>query len=149
MDIIPCVDLHVKRCDPNAKLPTKGSAHAAGFDLYSIEDVDIPPQERKLINTGITVVIPPGCYGRIAPKSGLALNFGIDTLAGVVDRDYRGQIKILLINTDKNKTFNVIKYNSVAQLILEKISENVNVVEISELDETSRGSGGFGSTGST
>jgi dUTP pyrophosphatase len=127
------------------KPPTKGSEFAAGYDLYCNEKGRIGIGRRQLISTGICVAIPPGHYGRIAPRSGLAVKMGIDVSAGVVDEDYRGEIKILLVNNGM-ETFVFLKGDRIAQLIIEKISTPpVEVVE--ELPDSKRGEGGFGSTG--
>lgn len=83
---------------PNATVPTRGSALAAGYDLYSSEDVVIPKRGRKIVQTGIHLAVPVGCYGRVAPRSGLAVKHGIDVGAGVVDADYRGLLGVLLFN---------------------------------------------------
>lgn len=125
--------------------PTKGTPQAAGYDLYSIEEGEIYPQERKMIDTGIQMQIPNGYYGRIAPRSGLALKNGMDVMAGVIDSDYRNNIKCILLNTDKN---NIYKYNigdKIAQIIIEK-HYDICFVDSDILDKTAR-SGGFGSTG--
>src|ERR1700752_841271 len=91
--------LEFKRLDPNAVLPTRGSVASAGLDLFSIEDITIEPKQRVLARTGLAVAIPVGCYGRIAPRSGLAMKTGLDVLSGVIDADYRGEIGCLLYNT--------------------------------------------------
>ena len=125
--------------------PAKGTPEAAGYDLYSIEEGEIPPQERKMLDTGIQMEIPKGYYGRIAPRSGLALKNGIDVMAGVIDSDYRNNIKCILLNTDKN---NIYKYNigdKIAQIIIEK-HYDICFVDSEMLEKTER-SGGFGSTG--
>ena len=87
-----------EKISPNATVPTKGSIGSAGYDLYSAYEYDIPSKETSLILTDIRLVIPNEMYGRIAPRSGLALKHSIDVLAGVVDSDYRGNICVLLIN---------------------------------------------------
>ncbi|CCE85200.1 Piso0_004782 [Millerozyma farinosa CBS 7064] len=132
----------------NAILPTKGSELAAGYDLYSSEDALIPAQGQGLVSTDISVVVPIGTYGRVAPRSGLAVKHGISTGAGVIDADYRGEVKIVLFNHSK-KDFEIKKGDRIAQLVLERIV-NASIKEIGaeELDQTTRGEGGFGSTGS-
>ncbi|GAC97482.1 deoxyuridine 5'-triphosphate nucleotidohydrolase [Pseudozyma hubeiensis SY62] len=131
---------------PLAKLPTRGSTHAAGYDLYSAEKVVLPSRGgRKVIQTGIHLAIPTGHYGRVAPRSGLASKHGIDTGAGVIDEDYRGLLGVLLFNFG-DEDFTVNEGDRIAQLIIEKIS-TPDVVEVDSLDETLRGAGGFGSTG--
>ena len=137
--------LKFKQLDPRAILPTRGSAAAAGLDLYSIEVVNLQSLERKLVRTGLAVAIPEGFYGRIAPRSGLATKNGIDVLAGVIDADYRGEIQCLLHNTG-NEPVELPAQVKVCQLIIEKIITPTPVL-VEELSDTTRGSGGFGSTG--
>jgi dUTP pyrophosphatase len=137
--------LSFKRLDPKAVLPTRGSAHAAGLDLCSIEDLTIEPQQRYLARTGLSVAIPNGHYGRIAPRSGLATKNGLDVLAGVIDADYRGEIRCLLYNTG-DQTITLPAQTKICQLIIEKII-TPEAVWADEINETDRGSGGFGSTG--
>jgi dUTP pyrophosphatase len=137
--------LKFKMLDPRATMPTRGSAAAAGLDLYSIEVVNLQSMERKLVRTGLAVAIPEGFYGRIAPRSGLATKNGIDVLAGVIDADYRGEIQCLLHNTGK-ETVELPAQAKVCQLIIEKIITPTPVL-VDDLTNTTRGSGGFGSTG--
>lgn len=137
--------LSFKRLDPRAVLPTRGSESAAGLDLYAIEEVLIPPGERCLARTGLAVDIPKGYYGRIAPRSGLATKNGLDTLAGVIDADYRGEIRCLLYNAG-TETIQLPAQSKICQLIVEKII-TPTAVWADEITETERGSGGFGSTG--
>ena len=125
--------------------PTRGTPDAAGYDLFSIEKGEILPQERKMIDIGIQMQIPQGYYGRIAPRSGLALKNGIDVMAGVIDSDYRNNIKCILLNTDKNKIYEYNIGDKIAQIIIEKHYE-INFIETNILEETHR-QGGFGSTG--
>ncbi|KAN0065640.1 Deoxyuridine 5'-triphosphate nucleotidohydrolase [Thecaphora frezii] len=130
---------------PHAKLPTRGSASAAGYDLYSSESVTIEKGKRKVVQTGISLAIPEGHYGRVAPRSGLASKHGIDVGAGVIDSDYRGLLGVLLFNFgDVDFTINV--GDRIAQLVIEQIS-TPPIEEVDNLDETVRGAGGFGSTG--
>ena len=91
--------LRFKQLDPKAVLPKRGSALAAGLDICSIEDVELKPKQRATVRTGLAVAIPPGFYGRVAPRSGLAAKQGLDVLAGVIDSDYRGEISCVLYNT--------------------------------------------------
>src|SRR5512138_2574050 len=88
-----------QRLDERAMLPTRGSTNSAGLDLYSIEELLIEPQRRVLVRTGLSVAIPEGFYGRVAPRSGLAVKHGLDVLAGVIDSDYRGELCCALLNT--------------------------------------------------
>jgi len=137
--------IYVKKLREDAYLPTRGSANAAGLDLYSVDEVIIPPGERALVKTGISVAVDHGTYFRIAPRSGLALKHGIDTMAGVVDSDYRGEICVILANLN-NSPFSVMKGDRIAQGIVEVI-QLADVVEVDDLDTTDRGANGFGSTG--
>lgn len=131
----------------DAKLPTRGSAKSAGLDLYSIEEVTLAFGERATVKTGLVVAIPVGFYGRIGPRSGLAIKHGIDTLAGIVDADYRGEILCALINLGQ-ETVTLKKGERIAQLIIEAII-TPEPIWAETLDETARGAGGFGSTGTS
>lgn len=131
---------------PAARLPTRGSRHAAGLDLYSIEDISIPPGQRASLRTGVAVAIPIGFYGRVAPRSGLAAAYGIDVMAGVIDSDYRGEIVCILINHGEAPA-HIEAGRRIAQLLIESII-TPQPEWADQLDETERGSGGFGSSGS-
>lgn len=137
--------LFVKRLSEYGYIPRRGSDGAAGYDLYAAEGVCIQPQHRGLVGTAISIKVPPGTYGRVAPRSGLSVKYEIDVGAGVVDEDYRGEVKVLLINHG-TKDFYVTKGDRIAQLVLERIV-NPEVKEVLSLDNTNRGEGGFGSTG--
>jgi len=140
------LQINIKKLSDNAIIPAKGSAFAAGYDLYAAEDAVVNCGTRKLIKTNISMEITPGYYGRIAPRSGLAYKNGIDVLAGVIDSDYRGDIGVILYNSDKNIDFIVKKGDRIAQIIFEACySATLNEAE--NLDNTLRQSGGFGSTG--
>jgi len=143
MEEIKC--LRFEKLDSEAVLPTRGSQFAAGLDLYSIAAVTLHPKERRLIRTGLAVAIPEGYYGRVAPRSGLAMQQGIDVLAGVIDADYRGEIGCLLYNAGE-ELIDLPAQTKICQLIIEKIITPV-AVWANGLSQTSRGSGGFGSTG--
>jgi dUTP pyrophosphatase len=118
----------------------------AGIDICAAEFATILPLSRKAISTGISVEIPGGYYGRIAPRSGLALKSGIDVMAGVVDSGYRGEIKVILYNTDNDRHFCIAPGDKIAQLIIEK-HYNFEFVEASKLTDSERGEKGFGSSG--
>ncbi|KAG2051356.1 dUTP pyrophosphatase [Suillus hirtellus] len=137
--------LLVKRLSDKAKIPTRGSNLAAGYDLYSAEKKVIPAHGKALVDTQLSIAVPAGTYGRVAPRSGLASKFMIDTGAGVIDADYRGVVFVLLFNLS-DKDFQVEEGDRIAQLIIERIY-TPDVMEVDNLDETSRGAGGFGSTG--
>ncbi|KAG9243919.1 dUTPase-like protein [Calycina marina] len=137
--------LLIKKLSDKARLPTRGSAFAAGYDLYAAKDTVVPSRGRVLVDTDISMAVPAGTYGRIAPRSGLASKHMIDTGAGVIDADYRGQVKVLLFNHGE-KDFDIKEGDRVAQLVLERIY-TPEVMEVQELEESVRGAGGFGSTG--
>jgi len=139
------VKLRFAKLSENAYTPTKGSALAAGFDLYSAYDYIVPKQGKQLVMTDIQIALPDGCYGRVAPRSGLAAKHFIDVGAGVIDQDYRGNVGVVLFNFNQEE-FKVKKGDRVAQLILERIFLP-SIEEVQRLDETERGEGGFGSTG--
>lgn len=142
----PPPPLRIQLLSDKATLPTKGSIHSAGWDLYSAVDIVIPKQSRALIPLDISIACPPNTYARIAPRSGLALKHGIHVGAGVVDADYRGPVSVLLFNMDEHKDFEVKQGDRIAQCILEYVCMTT-VMQVESLDDTERGSGGFGSTG--
>ncbi|KAL1785706.1 deoxyuridine 5' [Sigmodon hispidus] len=137
--------LRFVRLSEHATAPTRGSARAAGYDLYSAYDYTILPMEKAIVKTDIQIAVPSGCYGRVAPRSGLAVKHFIDVGAGVIDEDYRGNVGVVLFNFGKEK-FEVKKGDRIAQLICERIFYP-DLEEVQALDDTERGSGGFGSTG--
>jgi deoxyuridine 5'-triphosphate nucleotidohydrolase len=138
-------ELKFSRLHPGAKLPTRGSRRAAGLDLYAIESLTLEPGARAAVRTGLAVAIPEEFYGRVAPRSGLAVNYGLDVLAGVIDSDYRGEIVCALVNHGQ-EALTIDAGQRVAQLIIEAII-TPEPVWADALDETARGAGGFGSTG--
>lgn len=140
------LQINVKKLSENATIPTQGTSFAAGYDLYAAEDAVVVCGTRKLIKTNISMEITPGYYGRIAPRSGLAHKNGIDVLAGVIDSDYRGDIGVILYNTDKNIDFTVKKGDRIAQIIFEACY-TATLNNVDNLDNTLRQAGGFGSTG--
>ncbi|KGO76246.1 DeoxyUTP pyrophosphatase [Penicillium italicum] len=141
----PLPPLLVKKLVESAQAPTRGSAFAAGYDIYAAKETVIPAKGKGAVDTGIAIAVPEGTYGRIAPRSGLAAKHFIDTGAGVIDADYRGEVKVLLFN-HSDVDFPVKAGDRIAQLVLERIyTPEVSVVE--ELEESVRGAGGFGSTG--
>lgn len=137
--------LLIHRLTPDAITPTRGSHLAAGYDLYAPLPVLIPCGGRLLVDTQIAVAIPPGHYGRIAPRSGHALKLGMHILAGVIDEDYRGSIGVLILNAG-HEPVRLPAGSKIAQLILERIS-TPPVVEVEALPTTARGEAGYGSTG--
>jgi dUTP pyrophosphatase len=138
--------LKVQKLVPNAVIPTRGTPGAAGYDLYSTDGFIIMPGHRVVIPTGLAIQLPTGTYGRIAPRSGLAVKHGVDVLAGVVDPDYTGELKVVLVNTDLRRAFMIRPGYRIAQLILENYS-TAEIEETPYVEQTERGEEGFGSTG--
>ena len=137
--------LKIKRMSENAFIPKRGSHLSAGYDSCSAYEVVIPARGKGLVKTDLAMNIPVTCYGRIAPRSGLAWKKHIDVGAGVIDADYRGNVGVVLFNHGE-EDLQVKRGDRIAQLILEKISY-ADIVEVDDLDATARGDGGFGSTG--
>jgi dUTP pyrophosphatase len=137
--------LRVKRLSENAVLPVQGSPLAAGYDLASAVDTVVPGRGKALVPTDLAIALPEGVYGRVAPRSGLAWKKHIDVGAGVIDRDYRGNVGVVLFNHGE-EDLKVGRGDRIAQLILERY-ETAQVQEVEDLEETDRGEGGFGSTG--
>lgn len=138
--------LNVHKLVSTAILPVRATPGAAGYDLFSTDSYVVLPSRRVVVSTGISIKLPAGTYGRIAPRSGLAVKHGLDTLAGVIDPDYTGEIKVVLQNLDTAQPFVIRPGYRIAQLILEKF-EVAEVVETTPPEATQRGEAGFGSTG--
>lgn len=137
--------MKVKLLNEHAKLPTRGSPGAAGFDLYSVIQATVAPGAHVIIPTGIAIEMRPGWYGRIAPRSGLAIKHGINLHAGVIDPDYRGELSVAAINHG-HSVWHIEVGDRIAQLVLEwHYRGDAEVVR--DLTETPRGVGKFGSTG--
>ena len=136
--------VNVKRVNKNAKLPVRSMAGAAGYDLTAAESAVVPAHSQCLVKTGLAIAIPPDCYGRVAPRSGLALKKFIDVGAGVIDSDYRGELGVVLFNFGK-EDFVVNMGDRIAQLIFEKI-KTPKIKELDSLEGTGRGAQGYGST---
>ena len=141
--------LNVTKLVPHAILPTRSTPGAVGYDLFSIDNYVVLPGRRVVVSTGITINLPPGTYGNIRPRSGLAVKHGLDTLAGVIDPDYTGEVKVVLQNLDVNQPFVIRPGYRIAQLILEQCvtPEVVEVPGECTGLVTERGAAGFGSTG--
>ena len=137
--------LLVKKLVAHAIAPMRATEGSAGYDLSSAVDAVIPPNGRLAVSTGIAIGLPEGTYGRVAPRSGLAYKFGIDVFAGVIDQDYRGEVKAILYNSG-DQPFVIKTGDRICQLILEVI-KTPDVAVVLEIDDTTRGAGGFGSTG--
>ena len=137
--------LRVKKLSPSAQIPTKGSPDSAGWDLKAAHETTVPARGKAIIATDLSIAVPEGCYGRIAPRSGLSWKKHTDIGAGVIDMDYRGPVGVVIFN-HADTDLKIQVGDRVAQLILEKISY-AQMVEVNSLDHTQRGKGGFGSTG--
>ena len=135
----------IKKLRPDAKLPTYAHPGDAGMDLFSVETVVIKSGERAKISTGIAMEIPDGYVGLVWDKSGLASNYMLKNLGGVMDAGYRGEYIITLVNLGK-EDYVLEKNHKIAQLLIQKIERPV-VIEEAELSESARGDAGFGSTG--
>lgn len=142
------VKVKVKRLDAGLPLPRYAHPGDAGFDLYSRVDLELKPGMRQTVPTGIAISLPAGWAAFVQPRSGLAANQGITIIntPGLIDSGYRGEIKVILLNTDREATFQIRRGDKIAQMIVQQVAE-VEWEEVDELDQTTRGSKGFGSTG--
>jgi dUTP diphosphatase len=143
------VQVRVTRLDRDLPLPRQQHTDDAGFDLHAREDVTLAPAGgRALVPTGLAIAIPSGCAGFVLPRSGLALQHGVTCLntPGLIDPLYRGELKVLLVNTDPRDAYTVSRGDRIAQLVVQQV-EAVEWLEVDELDATSRDTFGFGSTG--
>lgn len=140
--------LRVRRLHPAARLPTRAYEGDAGLDLYALEPAELAPGQRASLRTGIAVEIPPGQAGLVLPRSGLAARHGVALVnaPGLIDPGYRGEVRVLLLNTDRLAPFTVAAGERIAQLILVRV-EAPEVAEVDELALSERGVGGFGSSG--
>lgn len=129
-------------------LPTRAHPGDAGLDLHALEGATLEPGGRAAMPTGIAVEIPPGYAGLVLPRSGLALRHGIALVnaPGLIDSGYRGEVQVLLLNTDRSTPFAIAAGDRIAQLVVVR-SEMVSAVEAQELSASARGAGGFGSSG--
>lgn len=139
------MQLKVKRLHPDAVLPSYAYADDAGFDFFSVDDVEIAPNERLQVKTGIAMQIPHGHVGLIWDKSGLSHKHGLKTLGGVIDSGYRGEIMVGVVNLS-DETYKIEKGHKIAQMIIQK-KETCAIEEVENLDEADRGEGAFGSSG--
>ena len=140
--------LRVRRLAPDARLPSRAHPGDAGLDLHALHDVELAPGERRAVRTGLAVEIPEGQAGLVLPRSGLAARHGIALVnaPGLIDAGYRGEVRVLLLNTDRNSAFTITAGDRIAQLVLVKV-QTPEVVEVEELAMSERGGGGFGSSG--
>lgn len=129
-------------------MPARAHPGDAGVDLYSTTDLELAPGRRQLVGTGIAIALPLGTVGLIHPRSGLAARAGLSIVntPGTVDAGYRGEIKVCLINLDRDEPIVIARGDRIAQLLVQRV-ELPALVETDELDETSRGAGGYGSSG--
>jgi dUTP pyrophosphatase len=142
------VILRVTRLDAAAKLPTRAYEGDAGYDLHALEPATLAPGERAQVRTGIAIELPAGHAGLVLPRSGLAARNGIALVnaPGLIDEGYRGEVRVLLLNTDRAEPFTIEPGDRIAQLLLIRVS-TPDVVEVEELAGTERAAGGFGSSG--
>jgi dUTP diphosphatase len=143
------VTIPLLRLDPDLPLPAYAHDGDAGADLVAREDAVLPPGGgRALVPTGVAIALPPGYAGFVQPRSGLALHHGVTCLnsPGLIDAGYRGELKVVLVNTDPAADYRIRRGDRIAQLVVQRVEQaDFAVVEV--LDETARGSGGFGGTG--
>jgi dUTP pyrophosphatase len=145
---VSAAPLRVQRLEPAAKLPRRSHDDDAGYDLHALEPASLAPGERATIRTGIAIELPPGHAGLVVPRSGLAARHGIAIVnaPGLIDAGYRGEVQVLLLNTDGAATFDVRAGDRIAQLVIVAVAAP-EVVEADGLPATARGEGGFGSSG--
>jgi dUTP pyrophosphatase len=142
------IGLRVRRLDPRALVPTRAYPGDAGLDLYALDDSRLDPGERASVRTGVAVEIPNGQAGLVLPRSGLARRHGISVVnaPGLIDAGYRGELEVLLLNTDRSQPFSISAGDRIAQLVIVDV-QTPAVVEVEELAVSERGAGGFGSSG--
>ena len=142
------LDVLITRLDPDVPLPAYARPGDAGADLFAAEDVDLAPGERALVRTGIAIALPQGYAGFVHPRSGLAARHGVTLVnaPGTIDAGYRGEIKVILLNTDPARAVSLRRGDRIAQLVVQRV-ENVTFREVPALPESARGDNGFGSTG--
>lgn len=142
------MNVRVRRLDPRATLPTRAHPTDAGLDLHALEAAVLEPGERVLVATGVAVEIPDGQAGFVLPRSGLAARHGISLVnaPGLIDSGYRGELSVLLLNTDRQTRFELSAGDRIAQLVLVRIEAPLPL-EVDALSASERGTGGFGSSG--
>lgn len=141
-------ELRVRRLDPAARLPGRAHDDDAGYDLRALEDATLDPGERAMLRTGIAIELPAGHAGLVVPRSGLAARHGISVVnaPGLIDAGYRGELKVLLLNTDLRSPFEIAAGDRIAQLVVVAVA-TPQIVEAEALAATARGEAGFGSSG--
>jgi dUTP pyrophosphatase len=142
------LDVLITKLDPAVPLPGYARQGDAGADLCAAEDIDLAPGERVVVRTGIAIALPEGYAGFVHPRSGLAARHGLTLVnaPGTIDAGYRGEIKVILLNTDLAKAVSLRRGDRIAQLVVQRV-ENVTFREVPALPESARGDNGFGSTG--
>ena len=142
------IALRVRRLDPAATLPRRAHDTDAGYDLFALEPATLGPGERAMVRTGIAIELPPGHAGWVVSRSGLAARHGVALVnaPGLIDEGYRGEVQVLLLNTDRETPFAIEPGDRIAQLVLIRV-ESPAVEEATVLTATERGEGGFGSSG--
>jgi dUTP pyrophosphatase len=141
-------ELRVQRLHPAARLPLRAHHDDAGYDLCALEAATLAPGQRAMVRTGIAIELPAGHAGLVLPRSGLAARHGIALVnaPGLIDAGYRGELNVLLLNTDRAATFAIAAGDRIAQLVLIAVA-TPPIVEADTLVATARGEGGFGSSG--
>lgn len=137
--------IFVQKMDPSAKLPKYAYEGDAGMDLFSFENMEVKAGERCLVSTGIKIAVPTGYAGLVWDKSGIATKHHITTIAGVIDSNYRGELKVALTNLGK-ESYNIKKGEKIAQMLIQPIVSG-EIKEVEKLEDTERGESGFGSSG--
>jgi dUTP pyrophosphatase len=142
------VTLRVRRLDPDARLPVRAHDDDAGYDLHALHAARLEPGTRARVRTGIAIELPAGHAGLVLPRSGLAAKHGIALVnaPGLIDAGYRGELQVLLLNTDRDAAFEIAPGDRIAQLVIVAV-DAPEIVEVDALVPTQRGEGGFGSTG--
>ncbi len=143
------MDVAARLLTTTARLPSRAHADDAAFDLYADEDLVLEAGRRATVRTGVAVALPQGSAGLVVPRSGIAARDGISVVngPGLIDPGYRGEIAVILLNTDLEEAFEIAVGDRIAQLLIVQTSADRIVEVAGELDETPRGAGGFGSTG--
>lgn len=141
-------ELLIKKLDPAARVPVRAHPGDAGLDLYSVEALCLEPGGRASVGTGLALALPPGLAGLVLPRSGLAADHGITLVnsPGLIDSGYRGEVRILLLNTDRHEEFMVQPGDRIAQLLIVPFAD-LPPTEAAELPQSERGGSGFGSSG--